>query len=99
MHDKCRQKKIKRYNDVEEAGHELVVDLLVEQQSANTGASLSSCSDGSENNCRKSKVKVGIVHDQDGIVSSQLQDGSSESGVHNLADVASNLKLTVSQKN
>lgn len=70
--------------------NELVVDLLVEQEAASGGAALTGSANGSKENGTESQVEISIVHDNNGVVASELEEGLAEALGNSLADLTTN---------
>ena len=64
----------------------LVVDAAVDDQAARGGAALTARSYGAKHRCRDDHLQVCIAGDDDGVVSTQLEQGTSEASGHSLCD-------------
>mmetsp|Transcript_16672 Transcript_16672/g.39219 ORF Transcript_16672/g.39219 Transcript_16672/m.39219 type:complete len:535 (-) Transcript_16672:7-1611(-) len=75
----------------DEGLHEAVVDALLQVQAAQAGAALASRADGSEQHSALGHLDVAVLHNDHGVVSSQLQEraaeAASDSLVHDLTDL------------
>lgn len=74
-----------------EAGNGLVVDLLVDEDTTGRCAALTGSSDRAEESGRDGQLEIGIVHNDKGVVSSELQNGLSETTVNSGGNTLSDL--------
>lgn len=70
--------------------NELVVDLLVDQEAASSGAALAGSADSSKEDRAQSQVEISIVHNNNGVVASELEERLAEALGNSLADLAAN---------
>lgn len=69
---------------------ELVMDLLVQQEAASGGATLTGSADGGKENGAESQVEISVVHDNNGVVTAELEERLAEALGNSLADLAAN---------
>ena len=67
---------------LDEPGHDLVVNVLVDDEAAETGATLSGGADGGEKHRRNHHVQVRVRHHDQSVVPAQLEQGLAESRLH-----------------
>merc|ERR1712198_63667 len=73
----------------DQAGDDFVVDVFVDDETAETGAALSGGADGGEEDCRNDHVQVAIRHDDQGVVAAQFQEGFAEARLNIYTDLSS----------
>lgn len=64
---------------IQESWHELVINFVVKEESSKTCASLTSSSGSSKDCSLECDFKVGIWHNNVGVISSKFEDGLTES--------------------